>query len=96
MVGSAAAASIRTWARLEVLLFRELSQVFTICRKACAVEAVRRVLGPSGGAFIRDKVEGKVPTLLGYSLWTARSPRMAKFSLTLADGRAHARYQPNM
>jgi thioredoxin reductase len=43
------------------------------------VEAVRRVLGPSGGAFIRDKVEGKVPALVGYSLDTAR----------IEDGKAH-------
>jgi len=28
---------------------------------------VRRVLGPSGGAFIRDKVIGKVPTLVGFA-----------------------------
>jgi thioredoxin reductase len=31
------------------------------------LETVRRVLGPSGGAFIRDKVIGKVPLLIGYT-----------------------------
>jgi thioredoxin reductase len=32
------------------------------------LEIVRRTLGPSGGWFIKDKVVGKVPLLLGYSV----------------------------
>lgn len=48
------------------------------------VEAVRRVLGPSGGAFIREKVEGKVPTLIGYSIAAARLED-DKVQLTLVD-----------
>jgi len=31
------------------------------------VDVVRKALGPSGGWFIRDKVVGKVPLLLGYT-----------------------------
>jgi thioredoxin reductase len=31
------------------------------------VDVVRRALGPSGGWFIKDKVVGKVPCLLGYT-----------------------------
>jgi thioredoxin reductase len=31
------------------------------------MDVVRRALGPSGGWFIRDKVVGKVPLLLGYT-----------------------------
>src|SRR5208283_1207415 len=49
------------------------------------VEAVRRVLGPSGGASIREKVEGKVPTLIGYSTVAARVED-GKVRLTLVDG----------
>jgi thioredoxin reductase len=35
------------------------------------LEAVRRVLGPSGGWFAKDKVMGRVPLLLGYTLQAA-------------------------
>jgi thioredoxin reductase len=35
------------------------------------LEAVRRVLGPSGGWFTKDKVVGRVPLLLGYALQRA-------------------------
>jgi pyridine nucleotide-disulfide oxidoreductase len=37
------------------------------------IELVRRTLGPSGGWFIRDKVVGKVPTLLNQNLEKAES-----------------------
>lgn len=37
------------------------------------IEVVRRTLGPSGGWFIRDKVIGKVPTLLSQNLERAES-----------------------
>jgi thioredoxin reductase len=35
------------------------------------LEIVRRTLGPSGGWFIKDKVVGKVPTLLGHTVTRA-------------------------
>ena len=49
------------------------------------VETVRRALGPSGGAFIREKVEGKVPTLIGYTT-VAALIRDGKVRLMLIDG----------
>ncbi len=42
--------------------------LFYFLPESLRLEAVRRSLGPSGGWFIRDKVEGKVQTLLGYTL----------------------------
>jgi thioredoxin reductase len=41
--------------------------VFHYLPEALRVECVRRVLGPSGGALIKDKVVGRVPLHLGYS-----------------------------
>jgi thioredoxin reductase len=35
------------------------------------LDLVRRILGPSGGYFIRDMVTGKVPLLLGYTIGQA-------------------------
>src|SRR5579863_9344234 len=52
--------------------FANYPNLFHSLPESLRVEAVRRVLGPSGGAFIRDKVEGKVPTVIGYSLDAAR------------------------
>jgi len=46
--------------------------------------AVRRVLGPSGGAFIKDKIVGKVPSLIGYTPLGARI-QDGKVHVTLAD-----------
>jgi thioredoxin reductase len=49
--------------------------------------AVRKTLGPSGGWFIRDKVVGKVPTLLGCTPESARvQDGMAHLSCRLEDG----------
>jgi len=59
--------------------FANCANLFHYLPEGLRVEAVRRVLGPSGGAFIRDKVEGKVPALVGYSLDAAR----------IEDGKAH-------
>jgi thioredoxin reductase len=70
--------------------FANYPNVFHYLPQALRVEAVRRVLGPSGGAFIRDKVEGKVPTLVGYSLHSARIDA-GKACLTLVDGRGAKR-----
>jgi len=65
--------------------FANYPNVFHYLPATLRIEAVRRVLGPSGGAFIRDKVEGKVPTLIGYSAVAARVED-GKVRLTLADG----------
>jgi thioredoxin reductase len=70
--------------------FANCANLFHYLPEGLRVEAVRRVLGPSGGAFIRDKVEGKVPTLVGYSLDTARIED-GKARLTLVDGSGRKR-----
>jgi thioredoxin reductase len=44
--------------------FSDAPMVFHYLPERLRVEAVRRTLGPSGGWFIRDKVEGKVPLVL--------------------------------
>ena len=41
--------------------------VFHYLPEALRLECVRRVLGPSGGALIKDKVVGRVPLHLGYT-----------------------------
>jgi thioredoxin reductase len=46
--------------------FANCPMLFHFLPEGLRLEAVRRVLGPSGGAFIRDKVVGKVPFVLGY------------------------------
>jgi thioredoxin reductase len=52
--------------------FANHPDVFHYLPERLRLEAVRRVLGPSGGAFIRDKVVGKVPLLIGYTPAGAR------------------------
>jgi thioredoxin reductase len=52
--------------------FANYPNLFHHLPESLRIEAVRRVLGPSGGAFIRDKVEGKVPTLIGYGIDSAQ------------------------
>ena len=47
--------------------FANYPHVFHYLPEWLRLEAVRRVLGPSGGAFIKDKVVGKVATLVGYT-----------------------------
>ena len=47
--------------------FSDLPMVFHYLPERLRLEAVRRTLGPSGGWFIRDKVIGKVPLLLGHT-----------------------------
>jgi thioredoxin reductase len=64
--------------------FANYPNVFHYLPEGLRVEAVRRILGPSGGSFIRDKVEGKVPTLVGYSVDAARTEN-GKVVLTLVD-----------
>jgi thioredoxin reductase len=65
--------------------FANYPNLFHHLPEGLRVELVRRVLGPSGGAFIRDKVEGKVPTIVGYSLDAARIED-GKVRLVLVDG----------
>jgi len=62
--------------------FANCPNVFHYLPEGLRVEAVRRILGPAGGAFIRDKVEGKVATLVGYSVDAARIEN-GKVCLTL-------------
>jgi cation diffusion facilitator CzcD-associated flavoprotein CzcO len=47
--------------------FADLPMVFYYLPESLRLEAVRRVLGPSGGWFAKAKVIGKVPLLLGYT-----------------------------
>jgi thioredoxin reductase len=70
--------------------FANYPNVFHYLPEGLRVELVQRVLGPSGGAFIRDKVEGKVPTLVGYSLDSARIED-GKVRLSLVDESAGKR-----
>jgi thioredoxin reductase len=64
--------------------FANYPHVFHYFPEAVRLMAVRRVLGPSGGAFIKDKVVGKVPTLIGYRPNGARI-QDGKVHLLLAD-----------
>lgn len=64
--------------------FANYPNLFHYLPRRLRLEAVRRVLGPSGGAFIREKVEGKVRTLVGYSTVAARIDN-GKVRLTLVD-----------
>jgi thioredoxin reductase len=52
--------------------FANFPNLFRYWPASLRILAVRRVLGPSGGAFIKDKVMGKVPTLIGYTPAGAR------------------------
>ena len=64
--------------------FANYPAVFHYLPESLRLEAVRRVLGPSGGAFIKDKVVGKVPTLIGYSP-TGAQIQDGKVHLMLTD-----------
>ena len=59
--------------------FANYPNIFHHLPEGLRLEAVRRVLGPSGGAFIKDKVVGKVPLVLGF----------APESATIKDGKVH-------
>jgi thioredoxin reductase len=52
--------------------FANCPNLFHYLPEGLRIELVRRVLGPSGGAFIREKVEGKVPTLVGFTPQSAQ------------------------
>lgn len=47
-------------------------ELFHYLPEGLRVEIVRRALGPSGGWFIKDKVIGQVPLLLGHTVQSAR------------------------
>jgi cation diffusion facilitator CzcD-associated flavoprotein CzcO len=59
--------------------FANFPNLFRYFPSSIRLALVRRVLGPSGGAFIRDKVVGKVAMLVGYTPAEAR----------LQDGKVH-------
>jgi thioredoxin reductase len=67
--------------------FANAPMVFHYLPESLRLEAVRRVLGPSGGWFAKDKVIGKVPLLLGHRLQRAeiRDGRV-RLNLRAADG----------
>jgi thioredoxin reductase len=67
--------------------FSDAPMAFHYLPERLRVEAVRRTLGPSGGWFIRDKVMGKVPLVLGSTLQHA-GVQGSKVRLTVrtADG----------
>jgi hypothetical protein len=48
-------------------LFANFPNLFRYLPVSLRLMTVHRVLGPSGGAFIKDKVAGKVPTMIGYT-----------------------------
>jgi hypothetical protein len=51
------------------------------------LEAVRRILGPSGGWFTKEKVVGRVPLLLGYTVQQAEIQNgRVRLQLRAADG----------
>jgi thioredoxin reductase len=59
--------------------FANFPNLFRYFPSSLRLALVRRVLGPAGGAFIRDKVVGKVPVLVGYTPAGAR----------IQDGKVH-------
>jgi thioredoxin reductase len=65
--------------------FANCPNLFHYLPEGLRVELVRRVLGPSGGAFIREKVEGKVPTLVDFTPTSARLED-GRVRLELVDG----------
>lgn len=67
--------------------FSDAPMAFHYLPERLRVEAVRRTLGPSGGWFIRDKVEGKVPLVLGSTAQRAEvQGGRVRLSVRGADG----------
>ena len=64
--------------------FANFPNLFHYLPAVLRLATVRRVLGPSGGAFIKDKVVGKVPAVIGYTLAEARV-QGRKVHLTLVN-----------
>jgi thioredoxin reductase len=67
--------------------FADAPGAFHYLPEGLRTELVRRTLGPSGGWFIRDKVVGKVPTLLKQNVESAESRNgNVMLHLRAADG----------
>ena len=67
--------------------FANWPTAFHYLPESLRLEAVRRVLGPSGGAFIKEKVVGKLPLHLGYTPQAARiQDGRVVLSLAAEDG----------
>jgi thioredoxin reductase len=64
---------------LRTRFFADAPMLFHWLPENLRLEAVRRVLGPSAGWFVRDKVMGKVPLVLGHT------PERAE----IRDGKVH-------
>jgi thioredoxin reductase len=64
---------------LRTRFFADAPMLFHWLPESLRLEAVRRVLGPSAGWFVRDKVMGKVPLVLGHT------PERAE----IRDGKVH-------
>jgi thioredoxin reductase len=56
---------------LRTRFFSDAPGLFYYLPERLRLEAVRRSLGPSGGYFIKDKIIGRVPLLLGHSVENA-------------------------
>ena len=68
------ASAIGAWARdAFALLCQRSLELFTICPRVSAWKSSQRALGPSGGWFIKNKVVGKVPLLLGFDIARRRN-----------------------
>lgn len=67
--------------------FANAPMIFHYLPESLRLEAVRRVLGPSGGWFAKDKVIGKVPLLLGHTLQRAEIQNgRVRLNLRATDG----------
>jgi len=67
--------------------FADAPAAFHYLPEGLRLEAVRRVLGPSGGWFAKDKVVGKVPVIGGHTLERAEVANgRVKLHLRGADG----------
>jgi thioredoxin reductase len=67
--------------------FADAPAIFHYLPEGLRLEAVRRVLGPSGGWFAKDKVVGKVPVIGGHTLQRAEIQNgRVKLHLRGADG----------
>jgi thioredoxin reductase len=71
----------KTW------FFANWPMVFHYLPEGFRLETVRTVLGPSGGWFIKDKIVGKVPLHLGYTIQAAKVTQgKAVLNLVAEDG----------
>ena len=69
------------------LFFAEAPRAFHLLPEALRLEAVRRILGPSGGWFAKDMVVDRVPLLLGHTVNDASVQRSGvNLRLTAPDG----------